>query len=60
MQNPTMAGQSRLVVDATDVGAPVIDLLRDAGIGGRTTSVTITSGEQAHGSNERWSVPKRI
>jgi hypothetical protein len=59
MQNPTMAGQSRLVVDSTGVGAPVIDLLRDAGIGGCTTSVTITSGEQAHGSNERWSVPKK-
>jgi hypothetical protein len=51
MQNPAMAGQSRLVVDATGVGAPAIDLLRDAGIGGRTTAVTITGGEQAHGSN---------
>jgi hypothetical protein len=85
MQNPAMAGQSRLVVDATGVGAPVIDLLRHAGIGGRTTAVTITSaqdaaassrdaetlprrplcaellrsGEQAHGSDERWSVPKK-
>jgi hypothetical protein len=59
MQNPKMSGQSRLVVDATGVGAPVMDLLRNAGVGGRTTAVTITGGEQAHGSNERWSVPKR-
>ena len=59
MQNPTMQGQSRLVVDATGVGAPVIDLLRGAGIGARTTAVTITGGEHAHGSDERWSVPKK-
>ena len=59
MQNPTMQGQSRLVVDATGVGAPVIDLLRDAGVGARTTAVTITAGEHAHGSDERWSVPKK-
>jgi hypothetical protein len=59
MHNPTMAGQSRLVVDATGVGAPVVDLLRHAGIGGRTTAVTITGGEQAHGGDERWSVPKK-
>ena len=59
MQNPTMAGQSRLVVDVTGVGAPVMDLLRHAGIGGRTTAVTITAGDQAHGGNERWSVPKK-
>jgi hypothetical protein len=59
MQNPAMAGQSRLVVDATGVGAPVIDLLRHAGIGGHTTAITITGGEQAHGSNDRWSVPKK-
>jgi hypothetical protein len=59
MRDPTMLGQSRLVVDATGVGAPVIDLLRHAGVGGRTTSVTITGGENAHGSDERWSVPKK-
>ncbi len=59
MRNPTMIGQSRLVVDATGVGAPVIDLLRNAGLGGRTTAVTITGGENAHGSDERWSVPKK-
>lgn len=58
MQNPTMAGQTRLVVDVTGVGNPVMDLLRHAGIG-RTTAVTITNGEQAHGGNDRWSVPKK-
>ncbi len=59
MRNPAMVGQSRLVVDATGVGAPVIDLLRNAGLGGRTTAVIITGGENAHGSDERWSVPKK-
>jgi hypothetical protein len=59
MQNPQMAGQSRLVVDATGLGAPVVDMLQGAGLGSRMTAVTITAGEEARGSDERWSVPKR-
>ena len=58
MRNPKMAGQSRLVVDATGLGAPVVEMLQGAGMGGRMTAVTITGGEEAHGSGERWSVPK--
>ncbi len=30
MQQPELAGQSRLVVDATGVGAPVVEMLRAA------------------------------
>jgi hypothetical protein len=59
MQNLTTLGQCRLVVDATGVGAPVVDLLKDAGMGTRTTAITITGAEHAHGSGERWSVPKK-
>jgi hypothetical protein len=59
MRNPKMAGQSRLVVDATGLGAPVVEMLQGAGMGGRMTAVTITGGEEAHGSGERWSVPKK-
>jgi hypothetical protein len=57
MQHPKMA-QSRLVVDATGVGAPVVDLLRSAGLGVSLTTVTITGGERAHGQGERWCVPR--
>ena len=54
-----MMGQSRLVVDATGLGAPVVEMLQGAGLGSRLTAVTITGGEEAHGSGEKWSVPKR-
>ena len=59
MRHPKLAGRSRLVVDATGVGAPVVELLRAAGLGGRLTAVTITGGERAHGRSEEWYVPRR-
>src|SRR5215471_13910271 len=59
MRHPTMEGRSRLVVDATGVGAPVVELLRSAGMGGRMTAVTITAGDRAHGRGEDWHVPRR-
>ena len=59
MLDPRMNGQSHLVVDATGVGAAVMDLLRLAGMRGRTTAVIITGGDQAHGSGDQWYVPKR-
>ena len=58
MQHPKLARGSRLVVDATGVGAPVVDMLRSSGLGGRLTTVTITSGETAQGEGERWRVPR--
>jgi hypothetical protein len=58
MRHPKMVNQCRLVVDATGVGAPVVDLLRSAGLGVRLTTVTITSGERARGQGERWHVPR--
>src|SRR5580658_6628788 len=58
MRHPKMAHQSRLVVDATGVGAPVVDLLRSAGLGVSLTTVTITGGERARGQGERWQVPR--
>jgi hypothetical protein len=59
MRHPALAGRSRMVVDATGVGAPVVDMLREAGLAGVMTAVTITSGERAHGEGERWHVPRR-
>ena len=59
MRHPALAQQNRLVVDATGVGAPVVEMLRAARPAFRVTAVTITSGEQAHGRGEEWHVPKK-
>jgi hypothetical protein len=58
MAPPNGIRACRLVVDATGVGAPVVDLLRSAGLGASLTTVTITSGERARGQGERWQVPR--
>lgn len=49
-------GHCCLVVDATGVGAPVVDMLRAARLGCDLTAVTITGGDRAAGNG---SVPKR-
>ena len=59
MQHPALVQQSRLVVDATGVGAPGVEMLRADLPPCRVTAVTITSGEQAHGRSEDWHVPKK-
>src|ERR1019366_9206638 len=59
MRQPELAQQSRLVVDATGVGAPVVEMLRAARPRFRVTAVTITAGEHAHGHEEEWHVPKK-
>ena len=59
MQHRELAAQSRLVVDATGVGAPVVEMLRAARLPCGVTSVTITGGEHAHGRGEEWHVPKK-
>lgn len=64
VDNPALEGQCRVVVDATGVGAPVVDLLRAADLGCEICAVTITGGDKevANGSARgvtRWSVPKR-
>ncbi len=53
-------GACALVVDGTGVGAPVVDMLRAAGLGCEITAVTITGGEQQRNKGaSAWSVPKR-
>ncbi len=59
MRDPGMERQSHLVVDATGVGIAVMDLLRVAGLRGRTTAITITAGDRAHGTGNQWHVPKQ-
>jgi hypothetical protein len=53
-------GQCGLVVDGTGLGAPVVEMMRGAGLGCEITAVTITGGErEGHGRNMWVSVPKR-
>ena len=52
-----LRGNSALVVDATGVGAPVVDLLRKAGL--RPIAVSITSGDKVTHEANTWRVPKR-
>ncbi len=54
-----LAGKARAVVDATGVGAPVVEKMRSGRVGCRVTAVTITGGERAHGFGEDWHVPKK-
>ena len=58
-----LAGRCSLAVDATGVGAPVVEMLRAAQVGCEISAVTITSGEREHSSSGPggllWSVPKQ-
>jgi hypothetical protein len=47
-----------LAVDATGVGAPVVDMLRAARLGCDISPVNITSGDRLHRTNSTWNVPK--
>jgi hypothetical protein len=58
-RHPTFGGNVDLVVDATGVGRPVVDLLRDSPRRGRMKPVMITPGELQHESNGFYCVPKR-
>lgn len=60
LERPPLKGATAaLVIDATGVGAAVVDLLKDAGLGVRLVPVTITAGSEAHEGFEGWRVPKR-
>jgi hypothetical protein len=55
-----LVGNCALAVDATGVGAPVVDMLRAARLGCDIAAVTITGGERQHQNGSmRVSVPKR-
>jgi hypothetical protein len=57
--NPVLEKCSTLVVDATGVGAPVVDLLRASELGCPIVPVTITSGDSESHNNGVFRVPKR-
>jgi len=54
-----LAGRCALAVDATGVGAPVVDLLRRAVPRVMLTAVTITGGDNLVKGGLNWHVPKR-
>ncbi len=56
MARPELAGRTDLVVDATGVGAPVVDQIREAGLD--PIPVTITAGKRVRCVNGVWRVPK--
>lgn len=56
--HPQMDGQVVVVVDATGVGAPVVDMLRRAGLGCEVCAVTITGGGRESHAGPAWNVPK--
>jgi len=60
MRHRELAGNCALAVDATGVGAPVVDMLRAARLGCDIAAVTITGGDrQRQNGSMRVSVPKR-
>lgn len=54
-----LAGWAKLIVDATGVGAPVVDLLKKAGLGCPVVPVIITGGDTESSDGARYRVPKR-
>jgi hypothetical protein len=55
---PERPSRADLVVDATGVGRPVVDMIRKAGL--RPVAVTITGGfDETSPSSNDWRVPKR-
>jgi len=58
LANGRLAGGASLAVDATGVGAPVVEMMRRAGLGCEIAAVTITSGEREALSGGLYHVPK--
>lgn len=59
VRSPELKGRCMLLVDATGVGAPVVDLLRRAPLHAPLLPVTITGGDHASRGPDGWRVPKR-
>lgn len=59
VQGEPLWGNARLVVDATGVGRPVVDLLRQADLGCVLTPVVITGGSVVTRDGSWYFVPKK-
>jgi hypothetical protein len=57
-QHRALAGNCRLVVDATGVGMPVVDMLRASRPGCEIAAVLITGGQGERFDGKVWHVPK--
>jgi len=57
MRSPALAGNATLVVDQTGVGAPVVDLFRQARLD--PVGVLIHGGDKVSSEGVTWRVPKR-
>jgi len=58
MEAPELGSRPALTVDATGVGAAVVDMLRESGL--TFDAVTITGGDtESHQGGYAWRVPKR-
>jgi hypothetical protein len=53
------AGQCAIAIDATGVGAPVVDMLRGSDLGCELTAISITGGERVTGAYPFLCVPKK-
>src|ERR1700730_2231958 len=58
-QRPLMS-RCPLVMDATGVGAPVLDLMRVASLGCGIVPVNLTGGDRESNSGGVWNVPKQV
>ena len=54
-----LVGRCALVMDATGLGGPVLEMLRNARLGCEIIPVTITGGDRETNSGGMWRVPKR-
>ena len=54
-----LGGRKQVVVDATGLGGPVVDMMRKAELGCGLSAVTITGGAVQHSTGEWWYVPKQ-
>jgi hypothetical protein len=56
---PALDGRSTVILDATGVGAPIVDLLKRAGMRARLVPVTITPGDRENSNGSSFRVPRR-
>jgi len=59
INSPVLQDRARLVIDATGVGAPVVDMLRGMQLRATIVPVVITGGDTVSHDNGRYRVPKK-
>jgi hypothetical protein len=59
LESPELEGDCGVVVDATGVGAPVVEMLRQSRLRCEILAVTITGGDKESQNGLSWNVPKK-